>query len=75
MGPALLAGGGLRGGQIVGATDRTASEVVSRPVKYKDVFATIYHQLGIDAHRTAIIDPQGRPQHLLDQGEVIRELI
>ena len=75
VGPALLAGGGLRGGQIIGATDRTASEVVSRPVKYKDVFATIYHHLGIDAHRTAIIDPQGRPQHLLDQGEVIRELI
>ena len=75
VGPALLAGGGLRGGQIIGATDRTASEVVSRPIKYKDVFATIYHHLGIYAHRTAIIDPQGRPQHLLDQGEVIRELI
>ena len=75
VGPALLAGGGLRGGQTVGVTDRTASEVISRPVTYKDVFATIYHHLGIEAHRTAIIDPQGRPQHLLDQGEVIRELV
>lgn len=75
VGPALLAGGGLRGGQTIGVTDRTASEVVSRPVTYKDVFATIYHHLGIEAHRTAIIDPQGRPQHLLDQGEVIRELV
>lgn len=75
VGPALLVGGGLRCGQIIGATDRTASDVVSRPVTYKDVFATIYHHLGIEAHRTTIIDPQGRPQHLLDQGEVIRELV
>ena len=75
VGPALLVGGGLKGGQFIGATDRTGSDVVSRPVTYKDVFATIYHHLGIEAHRTAIIDPQGRPQHILDQGEVIRELV
>ena len=60
---------------MIGATDRTGSDVVSRPVTYKDVFATIYHHLGIEAHRTAIMDPQGRPQHILDQGEVIRELV
>lgn len=75
VGPAILAGGGLRGGQVIGQTDRTASTVVSRPVHYKDVFATIYHHLGIDPHRTAITDPQGRPQHLLDEGQPIRELI
>ena len=75
VGPAMLAGGGLRGGQVIGATDRTASVAVSRPVHYKDVFATIYHHLGIDPHRTALVDPQGRPQHLLDEGEVIRELV
>lgn len=75
VGPALLAGGGLRTGQVIGATDRTASVVVSRPVTYKDVFATIYHHLGIDPHRTSLIDPQGRPQHLLDTGEVIREFV
>ena len=75
VGPALLAGGGLRGGQVIGATDRTASVVVSRPVSYKDLFATIYHHLGIDPHRTALVDPQGRPQHLLDEGAVIRELV
>ncbi len=75
VGPAILAGGGLRGGQILGQTDRTASVVVSRPVHYKDVFATIYHHLGIDPHRTALTDPQGRPQHLLDEGQPIRELI
>ena len=75
VGPALLAGGGLRMGQIIGVTDREAGDVVSRPVHYKDVFATMYHHLGIDPHRTTLIDPQGRPQHLLDSGEVLRELI
>lgn len=74
VGPAILAGGGLRGGRVIGQTDRTASTAVSRPVHYKDVFATIYHHLGIDPHRTAITDPQGRPQHLLDEGQPIREL-
>lgn len=75
VGPAILAGGGLRGGQVIGQTDRTASVVVSRPVHYKDVFATIYHHLGIDPHRTTLIDPQGRPQHLLDEGQPLRELL
>ena len=75
VGPAILAGGGLRGGQVIGETDRTASVVASRPVSYKDVFATVYHHLGIDPHRTALTDPQGRPQHLLDEGQPIRELI
>lgn len=75
VGPALIVGGGLRGGQVIGATDRTASVVASRPVSYKDVFATIYHHLGIDPHRMALVDPQGRPQHLLDEGQPIRELV
>ncbi|MEK6261701.1 MAG: DUF1501 domain-containing protein [Planctomycetota bacterium] len=75
VGPALIAGGGLRGGQVIGATDRTGSVAVSRPVHYKDVFATIYHHLGIEPHRIALVDPQGRPQHLLDEGQPIRELI
>lgn len=75
VGPAFLAGGGLRTGQVLGATDRTASHVVSRPITYKDVFATLYHTLGIDPHRTTIHDPRGRPQYLLDAGEALRELV
>ncbi|MBM3970359.1 MAG: DUF1501 domain-containing protein [Planctomycetes bacterium] len=75
VGPAILAGGGLRGGIALGETDRTASTAIARPVHYKEVFATIYHNLGIDPHRTALTDPQGRPQHLLDEGLPIRELI
>ena len=75
VGPALLAGGGLRVGQVIGETDRTASTVISRPITYKDVFATLYHTLGIDPHRVTINDPRGRPQYLLDEGEPIRELV
>lgn len=75
VGPALLIGGGLRSGVVIGETDREAGDVLSRPVHYKDVFATLYRQLGLPASRTTLLDPQGRPQHLLDSGEPIRELI
>ena len=73
--PAILAGGGIRAGQVIGATDRTAGSVTRRPVHYQDVFATLYHNLGIAADRTTIVDPTGRPQYLLDRGEVIREVV
>lgn len=75
VGPAILAGGGLQPGQVIGETDRAAASPVSRPVDYQDVFATLYHVLGIDPHHTTIIDPRGRPQYLLDSGEAIAELV
>ena len=75
VGPALLAGGGIRGGAVLGATDRTASRVIRRPVHYKEVIATLYHNLGIDANDVTLPDPQGRPQYLIDHGEPIRELV
>jgi uncharacterized protein (DUF1501 family) len=75
VGPALLAGGGLRGGQVLGATDRLGSRVESRPVTYQDVFATLYRCLGIDPARTTLTDSTGRPQHLLDRAEPLRELL
>jgi hypothetical protein len=75
VGPALLAGGGLRTGQVIGSTDRLGDAVLSRPVHYKDVFATLYHRLGIDARNTSLIDPQGRPQMLLDEGTPLPELV
>lgn len=75
VGPALLTGGGMRTGQIIGGTDRHASSVVSRPVTYQDVFATLYHNLGIDINSTTLLDPQGRPQYLVDRGQVLQELV
>lgn len=74
VGPAILAGGGLPVGQVIGETDREAGEVTSRPVSYQDVFATLYHQLGLDARRATITDPQGRPQFLIEEGVLLREL-
>ena len=74
VGPALLCGGGIRGGQVIGSTDRTGGKVTARPVSYEDVFASLYKTLGIDATKTTIPDPTGRPQFLLDRGEVISEL-
>jgi uncharacterized protein (DUF1501 family) len=73
--PALLAGGGMKVGQVIGATDRQAGAVVARPVQYQDVMATLYHNLGINPTTTALLDPNGRPQHLLEFGQPIRELI
>jgi hypothetical protein len=60
---------------LVGATDRWAAEAVDRPIDYKDVFTTLYHNLGIDPHATTISDPSGRPHHLLDRGQPVRELV
>ena len=70
----MMAGGGLRHGQVIGATDAWAAEVTSRPVHYQDVMATLYQHLGIDARTTTVMDPTGRPQYLLDRGEPISEL-
>ena len=75
VGPAMLFGGGIQGGRIVGATDRLGASVTSRPVTYQEIFATVYHCLGIDVARTTLIDPTGRPQHLLDKPEPISEII
>jgi hypothetical protein len=75
VGPALLAGGGLKVGQVIGATDRYGAAVRARPVSYQDVFATLYHHLGINPATTTLTDPNGRPQHIVTAGETIRELV
>ena len=73
---ALIAGGGLRHGQVIGATDKNGSDVIERPLKFQEVFATMYHALGIDPRIATVRDTGGRPQYLLDPGiEPIRELI
>ena len=73
---ALMAGGSMRHGQVIGATDRLAGEPVERPVKFQEVFATLYRHLGIDTSRTTIADLHGRPQYLVDPGmEPIGELL
>jgi hypothetical protein len=63
---ALLAGGGMRTGQTIGSTDRLGGEAVDRPVHFAEVFATLYHNLGLDPHQMTVRDLAGRPQYLVD---------
>ncbi len=71
---ALLAGGGMRTGQVIGATNRLGEYAKERPVHFQEILATLYHNLGIDPAATTLLDPMGRPQHLVDY-PVIRELV
>lgn len=71
----LMAGGGMRTGQVIGATNRFGEEAIARPVHVQDVFATLYHNLGIDVSTTTIPDLNGRPQYLTELHQPIRELI
>ena len=72
---ALLAGGGMRMGQVIGSTNRLGETPQDRPIHYQDVFATLYRQLGVDPGVATVPDNAGRPQYLLDRREPIRELI
>lgn len=73
---ALLAGGGMKAGQVIGSTDRIAGEAASRPVTHAELQATLYHNLGIDVEQTTLQDLTGRPQYLVeDQGRPLREVI
>jgi uncharacterized protein (DUF1501 family) len=73
---ALLAGGGMKTGQVIGATDRLGGEAIARPVTFPDLFATLYHNLGIDTQSTTVTDLRGRPQYLVEDGaKAIAELI
>jgi hypothetical protein len=72
---ALLAGGGLRVGQVIGATDKIAGEALDRPVAFQDVLATVYHTLGI-APDARITDVSGRRIEFLPPGvRPVQELI
>jgi hypothetical protein len=71
----IMAGGGMNVGQVIGSTDKIASEVTSRPIHYRDVLATLYHNLGLDPSASTITDLSGRPRYLLDDADPIRELV
>jgi uncharacterized protein (DUF1501 family) len=73
--PAILCGGGIRGGLVLGTTDRWAGEVTGGAVTFQDVFATVYHQLGLDPSAALLTDTSGRPHPLVENGRVIRGLV
>lgn len=70
----LLAGGGLKMGQVVGSTTSKGEELKSGRYQVKNVLATVYHAPGVDAALT-YTDRTGRPQHLLDEREPIKDLL
>jgi hypothetical protein len=70
----VMAGGGLRHGQVIGATTRDGGEIAERPVTPGDIAATIYHHFGVPLDAT-YLDHQGRPLPIVEHGHPIRELL
>jgi len=74
VGSAILAGGGIKTGQVIGSTDRLGENAKERPVTFGEVFATLYQAIGLNPDLNPVNDPSGRPQHLAE-GKVMSELI
>ena len=68
-----MAGGGVRGGIVVGATDKQAGEVADRPITPQDMCATVLDRLGID-YTKVLHTPLGRPVPMVDDGHPVREI-
>lgn len=71
----IWSGGGIRVGQVVGATDKLGEDAIERRCGPGDFLATIYHHLGIDSSKVFIEDFNGRPTPIVDHGKPIPELI
>jgi hypothetical protein len=71
---AVLSGGGLKLGQVIGSTTARGEHPKDRPLTPHDLLATVYHHLGVD-HRQEFKDRSGRPIPILGDGEPIRELV
>ena len=65
----------MRHGQMIGATSRNGEEPIERPVNIQNVFHTVYRQLGIDTDTVTLADPNGRPQYLVEDRNLITELL
>ncbi len=73
---AALACGGMNHGQVIGSTDKQAGEAAARPVKFGDVFATLYTAMGINVQAATVPDLAGRPRYLIDEDcKPLRELV
>ncbi len=69
-----VAGGGLKTGQVIGATDARGERVVGNPIRMQNVLATLYSVLGVDP-ATTFRDYNGRPQYVLENREPVTELL
>jgi uncharacterized protein (DUF1501 family) len=68
-----LAGGGVRGGRVIGETDAGGAEIKDRPVSVNDLFQTFCHSLGMQAAKENM-SPIGRPIKIVDGGKPVKEL-
>ncbi|MCS5562041.1 MAG: DUF1501 domain-containing protein [Marinobacter nauticus] len=75
VGGALLAGGGMQCGQVIGSTTRWGENPKDRPVHFREVFATLYDRMGIDVANTQFTDLAGRPQYLVGEHRPMSELL
>lgn len=62
---ALMAGGGMRNGQVIGSTDRIGAEPADRPVRFEEIHATLYRNLGLNPATQTFPDLTGRPHYLM----------
>lgn len=72
---ALLAGGGLKSGQVIGSTTKWGEDPKGRPVHFREVFASLYDRLGINVATTQFYDLAGRPQYLVGEHRPMPELV
>ncbi len=72
---AIVAGGGLRCGQVIGSTTRWGEEPKTRPVHFREVFASLYQRMGIDVATVQFKDLAGRPQYLVGDHRPMPELV
>jgi hypothetical protein len=75
VGCSVVAGGGFKTGQVIGATDRLGGEPTERPVHFGEIFASLYHWLGINLNHVTLPDFSGRPQYLVDGFQPMSELV
>jgi hypothetical protein len=69
-----LAGGGVKRGMVYGSSDATGGEPDADPLSVEDYATTIFNQIGIDARKT-LMAPGGRPQPIVKDGRVVKELL
>jgi hypothetical protein len=71
----LFGNGRMRMGQVIGRSSPRGEYVTDRPVTPQDVAATVLAHLGIDGRSVSFSDSLGRPVHLIESGQAIRELM
>ena len=70
----MVGGGGLKSGQLIGATDTDGMDIVDHPIGVMDLIATMTKTMGINVE-TQYTTPRGRPIKVVDGGKPIKELI